>query len=327
MRRLPSGRWQAHYTIEESGERRLAPITFTTKDEADGWLSTVRADMLRGTWRDPLIGDITLAAYFPKWLAARPKLKPRTVALYQRLAAHWLIPAVGSGDSTAELGATPLRRITTKTVREWNAIVVREARGKVEAKGRGKVRRHPAREWAQAQGIEVTSTGRLKPSVIAAWEAAGRPDVRPAKPIPANAGQATAAQCYRLLHAIMATAVEDDLISVNPCMVKGASSASVSGTSVASSRTAQCRLPSSVVTSASGVPRSTRTRAPVFALRASPTRHRCATSSDRAERGGRRDRRSSRSPRRRPTLTDLISAVQRHLGQADEVPAPADRYR
>ena len=56
---------------------------------------------------------------------------------------------------------------------------------------------------------------RLSPSMIRTWHAgllaAGKP------------GSPTVAKCYRLLHAILATAVEDEMIPKNPCLLRGAS--------------------------------------------------------------------------------------------------------
>ena len=56
---------------------------------------------------------------------------------------------------------------------------------------------------------------KLSPSMIRTWHAgllaAGKP------------GSPTVAKCYRLLHAILATAVEDEMIPKNPCLLRGAS--------------------------------------------------------------------------------------------------------
>ncbi len=56
---------------------------------------------------------------------------------------------------------------------------------------------------------------KLEPGAIRAWRAellaAGKP------------GAPTIAKCYRLLHAVLATALEDELIQKNPCVLRGAS--------------------------------------------------------------------------------------------------------
>jgi integrase len=60
-----------------------------------------------------------------------------------------------------------------------------------------------------------TELGQITPSRIRSWRAdmisAGKP------------GASTIAKCYRLVHAVLATAVEDGIVIRNPCVVKGAS--------------------------------------------------------------------------------------------------------
>ena len=57
--------------------------------------------------------------------------------------------------------------------------------------------------------------GRIAPGTVRAWHSgllnAGKP------------GPPTVAKCYRLLNAMMVTAVADELIIKNPCLIKGAS--------------------------------------------------------------------------------------------------------
>ena len=59
-----------------------------------------------------------------------------------------------------------------------------------------------------------TQVGRLRPAAIRTWFAALSAGAHP--------GPSTAAKCYRLLHAILATAVVDGLIAANPCAIRGA---------------------------------------------------------------------------------------------------------
>jgi hypothetical protein len=62
IRKLPSGRYQASF-IGPSGTRQAAPQTFRTKTDADRWLSTVEADLSRGTWLDEDLGRVPFGAY------------------------------------------------------------------------------------------------------------------------------------------------------------------------------------------------------------------------------------------------------------------------
>jgi integrase len=112
IRRLPSGRFQARYSLGD-GRSRSAPSTFASEAEAERYLATVETDMARGTWLDPEAGEIRLDAYAPRWLVERPvELQPRTAEIYQHLLKRHIYPTFGS---------TTLGRITSAAVRSWNA--------------------------------------------------------------------------------------------------------------------------------------------------------------------------------------------------------------
>jgi len=55
--------------------------------------------------------------------------------------------------------------------------------------------------------------GRLRPATIRTWYATL---------VDGGPGASTAAKCYRLLHAILNTAVEDGVLAMNPCSIRGA---------------------------------------------------------------------------------------------------------
>lgn len=154
VRRLPSGRYQAKYRVD--GTWRTAPTTYSTKRDAEAFLSSVRSDLERGSWHDPNSGRITLRNYAGKWLDDKPNLRPRTREQYEINLRLHILPVLGE----IELG-----KVTPGKVRSWHA-------------------------------------GLLK---------AGKP------------GPPTVAKCYRLLHAIFAVAVADELIPKNPCVIAGAS--------------------------------------------------------------------------------------------------------
>jgi integrase len=109
VRKLPSGRYQARYT-SVTGATVNAPVTFDTKGDAETWLSTKRADLVRGAWLPPDNG-ITLTSYADTWLDHRT-LKPRTRVLYRKLLDQHITPT---------LGKTELRRLSPAVVREWHA--------------------------------------------------------------------------------------------------------------------------------------------------------------------------------------------------------------
>lgn len=152
VRRLPSGRWQARY-VSPAGTTVNAPLTFDTKLDAQAWLATVRADLVRGAWLPP-DNAITLRQYAGTWLEHRA-LKPRTRAHYRQLLEVQILPA---------LGGTPVRRLSPAVVREWHARTALDT-----------------------------------------------PTLR--------------AHSYMLLKTICTTAVADDLLSANPCRIRGAGQA------------------------------------------------------------------------------------------------------
>ena len=249
VRQLPSGRWQARYSVED-GSRYTAPHTFATKRAAEDWLATARADLVRGTWRAPNLGTVTLASYASNWLATRVDLAPSTRALYERLLRVWVLapltlpPAGGKPARTIELGRCQLRAISLPLVREWHAAAVHTAREQSAARVAGQRRRvrqdaaRHAREWAQAHGYRVAETGRLPLEVLDAWKRAGEPAARlhtsaaaalldgAERPLDhrdeARGRPAVVPQAYRLLHTVMQTALVDGLIEANPCQLSGA---------------------------------------------------------------------------------------------------------
>lgn len=154
IRKLPSGRFQVRYW-DAAGQRQSPPNTFATKEEARRWLTLAEARIMQGDWIDPKRGKIALRDYAENWIAERPKLRPRTVALYQQLMRTHIDPY---------LGGTQLSSLTTPSIRTWRARLL-------------------------ANGTSQT----------------------------------VAAKAYRLLRAILNTAVkEDELIRVNPCRIPGA---------------------------------------------------------------------------------------------------------
>ncbi|MCQ4081317.1 tyrosine-type recombinase/integrase [Streptomyces sp. RB6PN25] len=102
VRQLKSGRWQARYRDPATGELQAAPYTFDTKTDADVWLTTTEAEIIRGTFRDPDAGKITVKEWGERWFqAASPHLKRRTVTLYAGLLRLWIYPRMGAYELSA----------------------------------------------------------------------------------------------------------------------------------------------------------------------------------------------------------------------------------
>ena len=97
---------------------RNAPHMFTSKRDAEQWLTITEAEILRGDWVDPLLSKITLAEYGAQWIKDR-KLGVRTREEYARQFRLHLVPYLGA----MELGA-----ISTEVVRKWRTTLLEGGR-------------------------------------------------------------------------------------------------------------------------------------------------------------------------------------------------------
>ncbi len=114
VRRLPSGRWQARFYDPNTGEQVPARTTFPTKADAVRWLTMTETDKLRGTWRDPALGEIALRDWATRWRNSRTELKPKTALSYDSLLRSRILPA---------LGDRPIGSIRTIDLQEWVAAM------------------------------------------------------------------------------------------------------------------------------------------------------------------------------------------------------------
>lgn len=92
VRKLPSGRWQARYR-DGSGSQVAAPTTFATKGDANRFLATMEADLVRGQYLDPRAARLTLREWATEWLD-RPGKKPASIAR-DRQALDVFMPMLG----------------------------------------------------------------------------------------------------------------------------------------------------------------------------------------------------------------------------------------
>lgn len=109
IRKLPSGRFQASYSID--GVRYNAPDTFKTKTDANIYLNTIDSDITRQSWRAPTKSDLSLASYAPLWLDNRDEIKATTRDLYQSQLRLHILPA---------LGQFRIAAITSTQISKWN---------------------------------------------------------------------------------------------------------------------------------------------------------------------------------------------------------------
>jgi integrase len=119
-RQLPSGRWQARYTGPD-GITHKAHTTFDTKGDAEVYLATVRADIVRETWRPGAgpgkVRALTFGEYAAAWLEGRTvrgkPLADRTREHYKKLLDGYILPTFKD---------TPLKFITPEQVDHWYAV-------------------------------------------------------------------------------------------------------------------------------------------------------------------------------------------------------------
>lgn len=109
MRKLPSGRYQASY-LDPNGRRVNAPTTFTTKGDADTWLSLQRAALETGAWR-AAPDETTVGQYVETWLQTLT-VAHRTRYNYERSIRTWILPTFGT---------MPMHTVSTVAVRRWVA--------------------------------------------------------------------------------------------------------------------------------------------------------------------------------------------------------------
>lgn len=120
LRKLPSGRYQARYTGPD-GRTHNAHTTFDTKKDAEAWLSTVRADIVRDTWTPPssrtvrTTQRVLFGSYSDAWLDTRKvrgrPLADRTRNHYRKLLDDQILPTF------AEVS---LRYITPELIEDWH---------------------------------------------------------------------------------------------------------------------------------------------------------------------------------------------------------------
>lgn len=93
---LPSGRFRVRYRPPGGGSAIAAPTTFRTRGDADRFLATVRADMVRGTYLDRRGGQVSLAEWTKQWLAEDPTKRATTRARDECVMRTHFLESLGS---------------------------------------------------------------------------------------------------------------------------------------------------------------------------------------------------------------------------------------
>ena len=75
VKKLGAGRWQARYRDPEHHEHAH---NFRTKIEAQRWLDSVTAALVRSDYVDPRAGRAVLGTFAERWYITTATLKPST---------------------------------------------------------------------------------------------------------------------------------------------------------------------------------------------------------------------------------------------------------
>lgn len=99
-------RWRARYRDPDGGERSQM---FTRKQDAERFLTTVTADVLRGAFVDPQAGKVTFADFAGRWLEAQTFTETTREATELRIRLH----------ATRHFGQRELRAIKPSVIQAW----------------------------------------------------------------------------------------------------------------------------------------------------------------------------------------------------------------
>jgi hypothetical protein len=104
-----------------------APRTYTSKSDAQAFLSTIHADLVRETWKAPRATGLTVDDYGTRWIDTRPRLKESTRTGYRSDWDNHVAPWIGG---------YALEELTPDMVREWYGALGKELARKLSKKSR-----------------------------------------------------------------------------------------------------------------------------------------------------------------------------------------------
>lgn len=153
VRKRSSGRWQARYVVD--GVVRFGPVTYETKADAQAYLATVEADLVRQSWQAPRIVVDEVGDYVDRWIAEHPRLKDSTRELYTSLNRNHI-----RGTS---LGSVALKDLTSDRVRTWHAELRDALAKKAEqrANALAKKKREPSQATTSDGSVAAAQAYRL----------------------------------------------------------------------------------------------------------------------------------------------------------------------
>ena len=228
IRKLASGRYQVRYVDPFTGKRRTAQatdgrsLTFSSEKYARIYLVNLESDLHRGInpYAKPEIKSCTLIDVINDYLDPSSgfrlngaPLRPSTLRNYESYRDRFIDREI-AGINLAQMAIGEITRID---VMRWHIALKDSCKdSQVEIKDRA----HPARRWARSQGLSQSIHGRISPELINTWIAAGAPEIKRYRK--AKGGSDQVAKAYTFLRAVLNAALENGMISQNPCRIKGA---------------------------------------------------------------------------------------------------------
>lgn len=228
IRKLASGRYQVRYVDPFTGKRRTAQatdgssLTFSSEKYARIYLVNLESDLHRGLnpYAKAEIKSCTLIDLINDYLDPTSgfrlngaPLRASTLRNYQSYRDRFIDREIAG----INLARMQIGEITRIDVMRWHIALKDSCKdSQVEIKDRG----HPARRWARSQGLSQSIHGRISPELISTWIAAGAPEIKRYRK--AKGGSDQVAKAYTFLRAVLNAALENGMISQNPCRIKGA---------------------------------------------------------------------------------------------------------
>lgn len=228
IRKLASGRYQVRYVDPFTGKRRTAQatdgssLTFSSEKYARIYLVNLESDLHRGLnpYAKAEIKSCTLIDLINDYLDPTSgfrlngaPLRASTLRNYQSYRDRFIDREIAG----INLARMQIGEITRIDVMRWHIALKDSCKdSQVEIKDRA----HPARRWARSQGLSQSIHGRISPELISTWIAAGAPEIKRYRK--AKGGSDQVAKAYTFLRAVLNAALENGMISQNPCRIKGA---------------------------------------------------------------------------------------------------------
>jgi integrase len=104
--------WQARYTAPDGAERTKR---FHLKRDAENWITTNSADIVRGAWVDPKAGKITFRSYSKTWLSTKADVSARTRINIEGRLDNYALPHFGNMQMNA-VRPSDVRTFVSKVV-------------------------------------------------------------------------------------------------------------------------------------------------------------------------------------------------------------------